>query len=210
MRLQTADTLHQHKHDLCNQLVTADMPPRFSSHCLHALFTTCKISTTPLHTTWYATIPCVVSLPAREKKDKGHTFDKQIFFNQNAIVEGIQVNAVQWECAGNLIGAADFLWAAAVLHVLSKADCEKFVTSAHLLLKPGGTFYGWTVGNREAGDWHTTPDGKANRYLHSAVITLSILTALSVGPPACLPACLPSVNLSGYVTVRVSTCICFC
>ncbi|DBB18701.1 TPA: hypothetical protein ACH3X3_000309 [Trebouxia sp. C0006] len=69
---------------------------------------------------------------------------------------------------GDLIGAADFLWAAAVLHILSKADCEKFVSSAHLLLKPGGTFYGWTVGNREAGDWHTTPDGKAKRYLHSA------------------------------------------
>ncbi|KAL0041327.1 hypothetical protein WJX77_012582 [Trebouxia sp. C0004] len=69
---------------------------------------------------------------------------------------------------GNLIGAADFLWAAAVLHILSKADCEKFVTSARLLLKPGGTFYNWTVGNREAGDWHTTLDGKAKRYLHSA------------------------------------------
>jgi len=89
---------------------------------------------------------------------------------------GVYFQSVQLDCAGNLIGAADFLWAAAVLHILSKADCEKFVTSAHLLLKPGGTFYGWTVGNREAGDWHTTPDGKAKRYLHSAVITLSTLS----------------------------------
>ncbi len=112
-----------------------------------------------------------------------------------------------YDCAGNLIGAADFLWAAAVLHLRPKADCEKFVTSAHLLLKPGGTFYGWTVGNRKAGDWHTTPDGKAKRYLHSAVITLSHLLYYYclISLPACLPACLPSVNLSGYVNICLST-----
>ena len=122
---------------------------------------------------------------------------------------GIQANSVLWECAGNLIGAADFLWAAAVLHILSKADCDKFVTSACLLLKPGGTFYGWTVGNREAGDWHTTPDGKAKRYLHSAVIALSnmLLSHFNVCSSACLPACLPSLNLSEFVTVHLSTCM---
>ncbi len=158
------------------------MPPRFSSHCLHALSTLAKLAQ-----------PLCTQL-------------------------GIQVNCVQWECAGNFIGGADFLWAAAVLHVLSKADCEKFVTSAHLLLKPGGTFYGWTVGNREAEDWHTTPDGKANRYLHLAVMTLSILSLshFTVCVPACLPACLlcicVNVCLSVYLHMfmlgmRVRQCV---
>jgi len=160
--------------------------------------------------------------PCKKKKDKGDTFDRQVCFNQNTMFEGIQANSVQWDCAGGLIGAADFLWAAAVLHVLSKADCEKFVTSAHLLLKPGGTFYGWTVGNREAGEWHTTPDGKANRYLHSAVITLSVLSLFhfTVCVFACLPACcnvwmydcpavcLPATVYTRYVCLR--DCLTFC
>ena len=107
---------------------------------------------------------------------------------------------MQWDCAGNLIGAADFLWAAAVLHILSKADCEKFVSSAHLLLKPGGTFYGWTVGNREAGEWHTTPDGKANRYLHSTVITLSILSLSH------FIVCVPAFLAAGLLYMCLDVC----
>lgn len=82
--------------------------------------------------------------------------------------------------AGNLIGAADFLWSAAVLHVLSKSQCEKYVTSAQLLLRPGGTFYGWTVGSTESKEWALTPDGKQNRFLHSPVSSFEcMLTALS-------------------------------
>jgi hypothetical protein len=122
---------------------------------------------------------------AREEKDE---FWQTAFFGTKTIIRKGS-KPILWGYAGDLIGAADFLWAAAVLHILSKADCEKFVSSAHLLLKPGGTFYGWTVGNREAGDWHTTPDGKAKRYLHSAVITLSVLSLLHF--TASLPACLP-------------------
>ena len=76
-RLQTADTLRQHTHGLCNQLLTADMSPVFSSHRLHDLSTICKTSTTPLHSTWQTTILCVVSLSARKTKDKGHAFDTQ-------------------------------------------------------------------------------------------------------------------------------------
>ena len=82
--------------------------------------------------------------------------------------------------AGNLLGAADFLWSAAVLHVLSKSECEKYITSAQLLLRPGGTFYGWTVGSTESKEWALTPDGKQNRFLHSPVSSFDcMLTALS-------------------------------
>jgi len=87
-RLQTADIFHQHTHALCNQLFTADMPPVFSSHCLHDLSTTCKISTTPLHTRWYRTIPCVVSLSARKRKDQGHAFDRQTFLTKVLFLKG--------------------------------------------------------------------------------------------------------------------------
>ena len=73
--------------------------------------------------------------------------------------------------AGNLIGAADFLWSAAVLHVLSRSDSAKYVASAHLLLRPGGGLYGWTLGSQEGRDWAPTPNGKANRFLHSEVST---------------------------------------
>ncbi len=89
------------------------------------------------------------------------------------------------------MGAVDFLWAAAVLHVLSKADCAKFITNVKLLLKPGGGFYGWTVGNTEAGDWVPTPDGKDKRYLHSMV---SILERGLL--PSCAPICCFLVKLT--------------
>ena len=72
------------------------------------------------------------------------------------------------------MGATDFIWVAAVLHVLSKADCEKFIANANLLLKPGGGLYGWTVGRKEAGDWAPTPDGKQKRYTHSQVRILML------------------------------------
>ena len=58
--------------------------------------------------------------------------------------------------AGNLIGAADFLWSAAVLHVLSRLDGAKFVANAHLLLRPAGGLYGWTLGSLDAHtQWQT-------------------------------------------------------
>lgn len=56
-----------------------------------------------------------------------------------------------------------------MLHVLSKADGEKFVANVHLLLKPGGNFYGWTVGQSQAGEWFSTPDDTDRRFLHSKV-----------------------------------------
>lgn len=61
-----------------------------------------------------------------------------------------------------------------MLHVLSLADCEKFITNVHLLLRPGGGFYGWTVGKQEAGEWAPTPDGKQKRFLHS-LVSLNLL-----------------------------------
>ena len=70
---------------------------------------------------------------------------------------------------GMLVGATNFVWAAAVLHVLSKADCEKFIANVHLLLRPGGGLYGWTVGDQEGREWAPTPDGKQKRFLHSPV-----------------------------------------
>lgn len=72
-------------------------------------------------------------------------------------------------CAGHLVGQVDFVWASAVLHVLSRGDCEKFLRNVNLLLKPGGSVYGWTVGNAEPREWADTPDGKQKRYLHSPV-----------------------------------------
>ena len=67
------------------------------------------------------------------------------------------------------MGQADFVWAGAVLHVLSKVDCEKFLSNVQLLLKPGGSLYGWAVGRTTAGEWAATPDAKQKRWLHSPV-----------------------------------------
>ena len=67
------------------------------------------------------------------------------------------------------MGQVDFIWAAAVLHVLSKADCEKFLSNVGLLLKPGGSMYGWTVGSIPPREWADTPDGRQKRFLHSPV-----------------------------------------
>ncbi len=57
-----------------------------------------------------------------------------------------------------------------------------------------------------AGDWHTTPDGKGNRYLHSEVITLSILSLshFTVCPPAYVYAryACPAVCRAECETVR--------
>ncbi|KAK9837326.1 hypothetical protein WJX81_006410 [Elliptochloris bilobata] len=69
--------------------------------------------------------------------------------------------------AAALVGAVTYLWAGAVLHVLSKGDAERFVASAHILLAPGGVFFGSTGGSEEAGEWWLTPDGQRKRYLHS-------------------------------------------
>ena len=71
--------------------------------------------------------------------------------------------------AGSLIGQASFIWAAAVLHVLSKSECATFVTNAHTLLSCGGSLYGWTVGAKQAMETGKTPDGKQRRWVHSLV-----------------------------------------
>lgn len=68
---------------------------------------------------------------------------------------------------GSLAGAFTFIWAAAVLHVLSKAECASFVTNTHRLLSEGGSLYGWTLGAKQAGASGKTPDGKQDRWAHS-------------------------------------------
>jgi len=71
-----------------------------------------------------------------------------------------------------LAGAFTFIWAAAVLHVLSKAECASFVTNTHSLLSEGGSLYGWTLGAKQAGASGKTPDGKQARWAHSLVSAL--------------------------------------
>ena len=73
---------------------------------------------------------------------------------------------------GSLAGAFTFIWAAAVLHVLSKAECARFVTNIYSLLSEGGSLYGWTLGRKQAGATGKTPDGKQDRWAHSLVSTL--------------------------------------
>ena len=72
--------------------------------------------------------------------------------------------------AEHLLGRIDFIWAGLVLHVLSKEDCNRFLSNACSLLKRGGSFYGVCAGQKEAGEFVATPDGKARRFLHSKVI----------------------------------------
>lgn len=67
----------------------------------------------------------------------------------------------------HLLGRIDFIWAGLVLHVLSKEDCNRFLSNACSLLKRGGSFYGVCAGQKEAGEFVATPDGKARRFLHS-------------------------------------------
>ena len=71
--------------------------------------------------------------------------------------------------AEHLLGRIDFIWAGLVLHVLSREDCQQFLSNACSLLKPGGSFYGTCAGQKEAGESIATPDGKARRFLHSKV-----------------------------------------
>lgn len=66
-----------------------------------------------------------------------------------------------------LMGTISFIWAAAVLHVLSQAECCKFLMNAHSLLAQGGSVYGWTIGAKQAGEVGRTPDGKQKRWAHS-------------------------------------------
>ena len=73
------------------------------------------------------------------------------------------------------MGGVDFIWIAAVLHVLSEADCKKFLANAKLLLKPGGAIYGWNAGSTQPKEWADTPDGRQKRFLHSPVRSLLCL-----------------------------------
>ena len=43
------------------------------------------------------------------------------------------------------------MWVDSPAQVLSKADTERFVAAAHLLLAPGGVFFGSTGGAEDAG-----------------------------------------------------------
>ena len=45
-------------------------------------------------------------------------------------------------------GKLSFVWAGAVLHVLTAADVRAFVTHVHAMLAPGGTFFGVSLGQR--------------------------------------------------------------
>ena len=80
--------------------------------------------------------------------------------------------------AEHLLGAADFCLAGAVLHCLSKADCKGFLRNCCLLLKAGGSLYGWAVGFAEAREHVATPDGKAARFFHSPVKLLTCIHSL--------------------------------
>ena len=64
---------------------------------------------------------------------------------------------------------ADFVWAGSVLHCMPEADCEAFLKSAYLLLKPGGCLYGMTAGKHEATDWTYSTDGSLKGMLYSPV-----------------------------------------
>ena len=84
---------------------------------------------------------------------------------------------------GSLAGSVTHIWAAAVLHVLSKAECDVFLTNALCLLCCGGSLYGWTLGATEAKQAGYTPNGKHKRWVPSVVsIVLTVLLA-----PVALP-----------------------
>ncbi len=68
-----------------------------------------------------------------------------------------------------LAGKVSFIWAAAVLHVLSQTDCTSFLKNAHCLLAPDDSLYGWTIGAKKARKMGNTPDGKQKRWAHSTV-----------------------------------------
>lgn len=55
----------------------------------------------------------------------------------------------------------------AVLHVLSRRQCECLLGRVCGILRPGGRLIGWAVGSKSgAREWAQTPDGKATRWLH--------------------------------------------
>ena len=81
--------------------------------------------------------------------------------------------------ADGLMGTISFIWAAAVLHVLSQAECCKFLMNAHSLLAQGGSVYGWTIGAKQAGEVGRTPDGKQKRWAHSMVSKWSCMWLVS-------------------------------
>ncbi|MEW5313535.1 MAG: hypothetical protein WDW38_005095 [Sanguina aurantia] len=70
--------------------------------------------------------------------------------------------------AEGLEGSVSFVYALAVLHVLSRQQCVQMLQRVHDMLLPGvGTFFGWTVGAEVEAEWAKTPTGEAPRYLHS-------------------------------------------
>ncbi|MEW5299209.1 MAG: hypothetical protein WDW36_002244 [Sanguina aurantia] len=70
--------------------------------------------------------------------------------------------------AEGLEGSVSFVYALAVLHVLSRQQCVQMLQRVRDMLLPGvGTFFGWTVGAEVEAEWAKTPTGEAPRYLHS-------------------------------------------
>jgi hypothetical protein len=69
---------------------------------------------------------------------------------------------------GPFRGKVHYIWAGAVLHVLSEEDVVTLLQNVFLLLRPGGTFFGDCGGSEPAGPWPTS-DGQPRNYLHSQV-----------------------------------------
>lgn len=79
----------------------------------------------------------------------------------------------------------DFVSCFAVLHVLSKDQVKQCLGRLYKVLKPGGTLFGWCVGRTEPGLWMPTPDGKAQRYLHSPSSLMQELEAAGFSSIIC-------------------------
>eukprot|EP01112_Ceratiomyxa_fruticulosa_P002501 TRINITY_DN1260_c3_g2_i1.p1 TRINITY_DN1260_c3_g2~~TRINITY_DN1260_c3_g2_i1.p1 ORF type:complete len:223 (+),score=21.32 TRINITY_DN1260_c3_g2_i1:131-799(+) len=63
----------------------------------------------------------------------------------------------------------DYIYAGAVLHVLSKEDVEVFLQNIFILLKKGGFFFGHSVGSVEPRLWIQVPNNPNKlRFLHSS------------------------------------------
>ena len=109
--------------------------------------------------------------------------------------------------AGHLVGSVNFIWLAAVLHVLSEADCKKFLANAKLLLKRGGAVYGWTAGSTQPKEWADTPDGRQKRFLHSPVSLLLCSYSKMCLQVRCMAATICSAAVASPIIQRSVTCI---
>eukprot|EP00668_Euglena_longa_P018835 GGOE01023476.1.p1 GENE.GGOE01023476.1~~GGOE01023476.1.p1 ORF type:complete len:560 (-),score=152.39 GGOE01023476.1:257-1759(-) len=70
-----------------------------------------------------------------------------------------------------------------VLHVLSAVQVERLLARLARVLKPGGVLFGSSLGAATAGERVPTPDGTANRWLHSKqTLTATLQAAGFTGP----------------------------